>query len=267
MPSSRPDADDLVVLVYDPDHAEELVRLVRQHGVPGQLRACWDEATARAEIADVHVLVSGPFLTAALAEAHNLMWIQSLWAGIDTWTRESLRPGVQLTRMSDIDRPYMTEYVFAHLLSSTQDVAELRAAQEAGQWRPQPSGRLEGRSEWWDGARSVATSGTSPPGSVCPYAASAAARQAFLPVISPIYGQSEIGEFLAGLRILVVALPATPETCGLIDGPGMRHHTPRLRPHRARGRRRRRGPEPRGVPARWVAGPPSSTSIAASERR
>jgi glyoxylate/hydroxypyruvate reductase A len=110
----------------------------------------------------------------------------------------------------------MAEYVFAHLLSSTQRVADFRAAQSEHRWQPLPMRRLTGP---------LGVAGWGSIGSRIGHIAAAfgltvrGLRRGAGRVASgeiPVYGAAELDTFLDGLQVLVTVLPATAQTRGLI---------------------------------------------------
>lgn len=217
--ATRPSAADLVTLVYDPDESELLADLLRRRGVPGTVHACASEEEVARVIADVHVIVSGPFPNRLLAQASQLRWIQSLWAGIDSWLPAPIPAGVPLTRMSGVFGHHMSEYVFAHLLTRTQLVHHFHHAHRAGLWAP-PSRTttLAGRSLGVVGlghvGRRIAELGIAFKMTVRALRRGPSDPDETLTV----FPLERLEEFLHGLDVLVLAIPATAESKNLIGG-------------------------------------------------
>lgn len=215
----RPGATELTVLVYEPQHAEEFVELLVERNAPGRFIACSDETSVHGAIRNCHVVVSGPFPVAALDSARELLWIQSLWAGVDSWRTVDLPHGVRLTRMTEIHGPYIAEYVFAHLLSGSQRVAQFHDAQMARRWEPLATHRLHGPlgvAGWGEIGRHI---GRVAAGFGLPVRAFSRSGHGVDPYGNPVFASSELHSFLAELQILVLALPGTPGTRGLIGRP------------------------------------------------
>ena len=162
--------------------------------------------------------------------------------------------------MAGVYEAYMAEYVLGFLLLRTQEVDRIRASQAARAWEPFEKACAAGLDDGDRGHRARRLGGRALRGGVrdarlglCRDPAGRAAHSAY----ERVYGSDERDEFLAGLDVLVLAMPVTPNTRGMIDAGRARgaarrgaalQHQPwrarrRARTHacarRGRGRRRR----------------------------
>jgi glyoxylate/hydroxypyruvate reductase A len=203
------------VLIVDP-HADEIATAMRGLGVTADLRTCTDASTAAAELPLVDVLMTGPFPVELLRDACNLRWVQSLWAGVDTWARADVPEGLPVTRMTEVFGGRMGEYVLAHLLGDTQEVPRFAASQARAAWEPVATRTLRGQvagvaGTGWIGSdviRLLAGVGMDVRG----------LNRSGRPIegTSRTYPASALRAFLAPLDVLVLVLPATSATTGLI---------------------------------------------------
>lgn len=154
-----------------------------------------------------------------LSAGFGARWIQSTWAGVrpivDALARSSAQP--QITGVRDIFGPQISEYVMAYLLRLSRRSALFEQQQQQRQWQELWPDRLTGKKLTIVGTGSIGShlarvasafgmmvTGVSRSGSV---------NDAFH-VMLPL-GQCH--KALAGADVVVLTLPDTPETEGLID--------------------------------------------------
>jgi len=216
-------------VVYEPAQAAAIVAELEARGVAARLIACTTEGSLRAALGEADFLVAIPFPAELFRAAPRVRWLQSLSAGVEAWLAAPGPPPWPITRMTGLYERYITEYVFAHLLYRTQELAVLGRAQSRREWLP--------RSEWMTiRTRSVRGQvlGVAGLGSIGREVARAGEAFGMRvrglrrdPELDPaasagpvrVFGPAELEQFLTGLDILVVTLPLTTETSGLIGGP------------------------------------------------
>ncbi|MFT5233320.1 MAG: phosphoglycerate dehydrogenase-like enzyme, partial [Candidatus Krumholzibacteriia bacterium] len=172
------------------------------------------------DAADAHVVDES-----LIAAAPNLRWVQAWSAGVDRYLemdglRESER--IVLTNMQGVHGPAIAEHVFATLLSLTRQLPALAAAQRAGTWdRKTAAGAttLAGRTMFVVGMGGI--------GSQIASRAHAFDMRVLATVRKPdeldrpdyvdeLGGAADLDRFLAAADVVVIALPLTAETNGLI---------------------------------------------------
>ena len=153
-----------------------------------------------------------------LARLPKLEAIFNLGAGVDALLADPTLPDVPIVRIVDEDLTgRMTEWVVMNVLMHHRRVAALRAAQARSAWvdLPQPAAR----------AVRVGVMGL---GVLGQDAAAVLVRLGFdvagwsrtaraVPDVATFAGEGELGAFLARTDILVVLLPLTEETRGLLN--------------------------------------------------
>ena len=128
-------------------------------------------------------------------------------------------PLVPITRMAGVYEAYMAEYVLGFLLLRTQEVDRIRANQAARAWLPFEKASLRGSTMgiagWVTSAppsRAAAAAFEMTVWGLCRDPASHAPDAAF----QRVFGNDRRSEFYAGLDVLVLALPVTPHTRGIV---------------------------------------------------
>jgi phosphoglycerate dehydrogenase-like enzyme len=211
---------DPTTVVYHPRIGREIVEAMRVARAPGTLVACTTEDAMAAAVETADVLMATHCDLGAVVEAPRLAWIQSLASGVEDWMQPPGPPRCPITRMTGIYEHYMAEYVLGYLLERTQEMARARTAQEAREWRVFEKSSLAGSIIGIAGmghvgsavARCAAVFGMTVHG-LC----REPTRREHDPAFERVFGIADLFSFLAGLDVLVLALPSTPETRGLID--------------------------------------------------
>ena len=149
---------------------------------------------------------------------HQLQLVVNLGAGVDALLARTDLPDVSVVRLSDPDMArMMAGYVLFAVLRYARDIPQLEAAQRRGKWHyihPREAGSIR-----------VGVLGLGELGGL---AATELTRQGFdvhgwsrtlhtLPGVTSSAGLDALPDFLRELEILVVMLPLTPQTRGLLD--------------------------------------------------
>jgi phosphoglycerate dehydrogenase-like enzyme len=207
-------------VVYHPRIGREIVEVMRAAAAPGTLVACTTEAEMAREMARADVLMATHCDLAPVMAGTRLQWIQSLASGVEDWMGPPGPPRCPITRMAGVYECYMAEYVLGFLLLRTQEVDRLRAAQSARAWEPFEKGSLKGAT--------IGVAGMGFVGSAVARCAAAfemtvwglcrdARGRALDAHFQRVFGSADRAEFFAGLDVLVLAMPITPSTRGIID--------------------------------------------------
>lgn len=214
-------------VVLLPGQSSELVRQLDRDELDCELVSCASETEVMEKIRTATILVSTPVSASTISAGAELRWIQSLAAGIEGWLN-SVPPTIPITRMTGVYERYMAEYVFAHLLFDSQKLEELAHAQAHRTWeRMNQYGPLAAKYTRSLAGLTLGVAGLGHVGTAVARLAKAFGmhviglrRSSNRPssggeVADSYFGRSELDEFLAGLDVLVLTLPATPETNGM----------------------------------------------------
>lgn len=226
------------VLVFVPGRSSEYATLVRDalaerarrqaHPEPAADPPVVRSAESPAQAADLCdwpdcFLGAGLEPSILLAMPH-LRWVHWVWAGVDRLTmdpafRKALadRP-LLLTRTVDVFGPGIAEYVLAHCLALAWRLPETLEAQQSRQWRRVRPGRVRGKRLGVAGLGSIGAE-VARLGRRVGMEVSGLTRSGEHAEVGPVFPVSRMGEFVAGLDYLVLTLPLTPETTGLVGRP------------------------------------------------
>jgi phosphoglycerate dehydrogenase-like enzyme len=175
-----------------------------------------EEASAR--ISDADILLSGSFPEDLLRSAPRLQWVQVLMAGVEDVVPIARRhPQIVFSRMVDAFSGYIAEYVFAELLARERGLDRTRAAQAERRWDRFVARTLAGKTLGVAGLGSIGTEVVRKArafdmrvnGLSRTVAKSALVDRHFLP--------DRWCDFVADLDMLVLTLPRTSETEGVIN--------------------------------------------------
>jgi phosphoglycerate dehydrogenase-like enzyme len=176
-------------------------------------------------------------------------------AGVNAFLDAPFPPKVALTRIENVFSPWMSEYTVGWLLWSTQQMEALRAAQRARRWEPVTPAALRGKTLAVVGLGSVGRS-------------IARAARAFgmrvigmnrsgrrVTEVERVYRRTGFRDLLQASDYVVLALPLTPETRGVLGEAELRA----MRPHAwlvnvGRGPLIQEESLVRALSERWIAG-------------
>ena len=203
------------VVVYLPGQSEALAAALQGYKLKVELIPCDTEEDAVRECRNADILVSLPINRAAYDGAHNLRWIQSLSAGVEGWIR-SAPAHIPITRMAGVYERYMAEYVFAYLLYGSQSLRRIHEQQARHEWAPFNTRSVSGL---WMGIAGAGLVGQA----IAKLARSFGMNVAFLGRTSKRASEvsalserffilPELAQFLRDLDVLVITLPATPDS-------------------------------------------------------
>lgn len=205
------------ILIYSRD-PEPFRQWLEDHGCPGRCDAASSLEEAEAVIGDVDVILGGRIPDGLLARAHALRWFQSMNAGIENLVAaEGLRPEVLLTRVVDQFGGPISEYVFAELLARVREIERLREMQARREWRHFVTDTLAGKVLGVAGlgsiGKEIVRKGKAFDMTVYGLSRTGAGASS---VDRHFDGDSWI-DFVRDLDVLVLTLPLTPETEGVVD--------------------------------------------------
>ena len=203
------------VLVYhgDPRYAK-LVRVPKGRAV---VRAAATPSEAATLVGDAEILYAWKFPPQLYAKAQRLRWLQAMGAGVDWALVPDLPSGVILTRAPGVFGPWMAEYVIGWCSWVTQRVETYREAQRQRRWLDQVlPDRLLGKTlaivGLGDIGRDVARAAR-----VFGMRVLGVSRRG-RPVreVERVYPVGQMARALRQADFVVILLPLTPETRGII---------------------------------------------------
>lgn len=217
--------DPTTVLLYHPDEAGEYAKLVRAPKGAIRLHLASNREEAALLIAEAEILYAWGFPVDLLRHARRLRWVQVMGAGVDRFLEAPLPPEVKLTRAA-VFGPWMAEYTLGWLLWVTLRMEAVRQAQAARRWAPFNADRLGGRTLGILGAGSI--------GRAIARAAKGfgmrvtGVNRSGKPVagVDRIYRRSALRALLREADVVVLVLPLTPKTRGIIGEAELRAMKP-----------------------------------------
>ncbi len=150
-------------------------------------------------------------LESMLAQMPSLRVIQTLSAGVDRLLAK-VPPGVTLCDAAGSRDAAVSEWVIAVILASLKLLPEMRDRQRRHSWQEEQPGELAGRSAMILGYGSI---GTAVEARLAPFGVDLfrVARRAR----AGVHGVQELRSLLGLADIVIVLLPLTPATSGLLD--------------------------------------------------
>jgi len=205
------------VLVYDASEAARYAALVRAPRGRVVVHVASTPAQAAAHVAEADVVYGWKFPPELYAKAERLRWLHGMGAGVEWALVPALPSRVVVTRAPGVFGPWMAEYVLGWCLWVTQRMAAYQDAQRRRAWIQHVAPeRLAGKT--------LAIVGLGDIGRVVARAARALdmrvvgvtrSRRA-VSGVDRVYPSRELSRALAGADFVVVILPLSEQTRGLI---------------------------------------------------
>jgi glyoxylate/hydroxypyruvate reductase A len=209
---------DRSILVYHPEpgDAQGYARRIKQPRPVFTVTACSTQAEAELHVADAEILYAWNFPPHLLLRAKRLRWVQNMGAGVERFLIPELPKGVALTRIAGIFGPWMAEYVLGWCLWHTQRTELFRAQQRQSRWRQVDPLRLHGAElcivGLGDIGRTIARAARGVEMRIS--GVSQSGRKA--PGVDRVYRARDLGKPLASADFVVLTVPLTAATRGLI---------------------------------------------------
>jgi phosphoglycerate dehydrogenase-like enzyme len=216
--------EPVTVLVYYPEAREAKAYAAAVHARHGRIRvvAAASPAEAKAVVAEAEVLYAWKFPPELYADATRLSWLQAMGAGVDWALVPTLPAAVTVTRIPGIFGPWMREYVLGWCLSITQRTETYRRAQRERRWREDilPE-RLAGKTitivGLGDIGRTIAAGARALGLRVLGVSRSGRAVRG----VDQVFRLPRLGRALGEADFVVVSLPLTGDTKGLLGVPAL----------------------------------------------
>jgi phosphoglycerate dehydrogenase-like enzyme len=197
-----------------------LARLILEPHLPADAEVRWfasaEDARAMAPGAEVGWLdmYEASDMVAALNRAHDLKWLNTIYAGIDWMPIEALAArGVTVTNGAGINAITIAEYVVMGMLTVAKGYREVVRAQDRHEWLKSPPGRVElaGTNALLLGAGAI---GSLIKARLAAFdvAVTTVRRTPSPGDLGPGQWRARLGEF----DWVILAVPATPETQAMI---------------------------------------------------
>ena len=208
-----------VVLVYHPFEADAYARLIRPpRGRPVDVQVCASEAAAAPVAVAADVVYAWQFPHALYPRATRLTWLQAMGAGVDWVLGPALPPRVVVTRVPGVFGPWMSEYVLGWCAWVTQRMETYRTAQRERRWiETELPGRLRGKALALVGVGDVGREIARVARAVGLRVIGVSRSGRRVPGLDRVHRVSALHQVLASADFVVLAIPLTAATRGLID--------------------------------------------------
>ena len=206
----------LLILTENSSHYAELIE--RLDFARLEFIACDRTMDAKNHAEDCNIILGEPARIAPVLDvAENLQWIQSTYAGVETFITPSQRTDYLLTGVRDLFGPLMSEYVFAYILAFERNILQTYENQQERLWQDMPYKSLKGTLLGICGlgsiGRHIALTGKHFGMEVWGYKRS----DEVVPGIDRLFTQTGFRDFSAHPDYIVITLPHTPESFHLFD--------------------------------------------------
>jgi phosphoglycerate dehydrogenase-like enzyme len=167
--------------------------------------------------------VDGKFPEELLKPASRLQWIQSTLAGVDHIVRSPfLRDEILLTRVGGVFGRFMAEYVLGYLLYLVLRIAYVIENQKKAHWEPFMPGTLEGRVMGILGLGEIGSEIARKAKEFGMKVLGLKRTAGHYPYVDRLFLESQLSEFLPQVDFLVITVPLTPRTQGMIRAQELR---------------------------------------------
>lgn len=149
----------------------------------------------------------------------NVRWVQSTGAGVDAWLQPVELPrDIVLTRTPESFGPMIAEWALSRALAFVTRIPELVEAQREHRWSPPDVGALRGSHVVVVGTGDVGTHvGRLFAAMGCRVSGVSRTGQGDVAVFSTMHRTEELAEVAATADWLILTLPLTPATRGLVN--------------------------------------------------
>lgn len=208
----------LIPLISDIDSSERLLWLESLGRVLPEFRVLPSEQLSEAQARQARIAIVANPSPEELRRFPNLVWVQSLWAGVEKMVRMSELERVAIVRMQDPELArVMAEAVLAWTLYLHRDMPAYARQQKERVWHQRayarPSERCVGVLGTGNLGQAAIQALLSSGFKVCSW--SRTARE--IEGVTHYAGSAQLPEMLSQCDLLVALLPLTPDTHHLID--------------------------------------------------
>jgi phosphoglycerate dehydrogenase-like enzyme len=206
------------ILIYHQLDPGEYVAWLQNHGCPGTVFGTSDSDESRPYLQHADVIVAWRFPSELFREAPCLRWVQSMGAGIDGVSDVlRLRADVVLTRILDVFSKPIAEFVFAEMLAQVRNLDRARSNQRSCLWGRFEPGSLEGKTIGVAGLGSIGMELVRKARAFDMRVFGLSRGSEHAHQVDRHFGPDEWLNFVPELDFLVLTLPLTSRTCGIVD--------------------------------------------------
>ncbi len=200
------------------DEVERYAAALRDNGVDetGFHKAETIDDLSEAALGCEVALAKPVLLCEVLERMPNLRWVQSTYAGVDPLLQPGLPRGYQLTGVKGVFGPLMSEYVLGQIISVERQFRRLDQAQAESRWEPLPYRGLDGCTLGIAGLGSIGRRIAATAGHFGMRVLGYKRSPGEVDGVERVYSGDAFPEFAAAVDYLVLVLPATDETRGLV---------------------------------------------------
>ena len=154
----------------------------------------------------------------SVSDMGNVRWIQCTGAGVDSWMASELDPSILLTRSPESFGPMIAEWAVSRIFAIQLQLLELAESQRERRWAPRDIARVAGTRALVVGTgdigRAIAHALHALGVHVTGVSRSGTANSA---AFSAVHPASELANLVGNADWIVVAVPDTPASRGLIS--------------------------------------------------
>jgi phosphoglycerate dehydrogenase-like enzyme len=208
----------VLVHYHKPAFLKRFEEILREARPDLELLVCEDRDSIEKAVPEVDIIYAGStFPLDVLDRAKKLKWIQSMGAGIENFLRAGLiPPDVVLTRVRNVFGNIMSEYATAYIYAMTQKMPTVFENKRKKSWSLYLVDSIR--------QKTVGVMGLGSIGSTVAYRLQLTGAETIgfdgqernVPFLSRVYGPSELDAFLKRVDFLVLCLPHTKETEGIL---------------------------------------------------
>jgi phosphoglycerate dehydrogenase-like enzyme len=208
----------VLVHYHKPEFLKRFEELLREARGDLRLLVCEDRDSIEKAVPEVDIIFAGStFPLDVLDRATKLKWIQSMGAGIENFLRAGLiPPDVVLTRVRGVFGNIMSEYATAYIYAMTQKMPAVFENKRKKSWGYYLVDSIR--------RKTVGVMGLGSIGSTVAYRLQLTGAETIgfdgqernMPFLSRVYGPSELEAFLKRIDFLVLCLPHTKGTEGIL---------------------------------------------------
>lgn len=208
---------NLLLYTLRDQEIDEYAQLVQSAQLPLNLMVCRSPAEAQAAIPQADIVFGVHLPGEIYALASRLKWIQSMWAGVERLLPAPLPLEVVITKPWGVFGQYISQYVFGHLLARRIHLMSTWAAQQEHKWQPYRIEPIRGTRLGIAGMGDIGTDLAKVGRSLGMEIWGLNRDGRTHPLVDQMFAQTDLTEFVAGVDVVVIILPATAETKGLFN--------------------------------------------------
>jgi len=175
-----------------------------------------EEVTAR--LPEAQILWAYDFPVELLAHGTQLRWFQVMGAGVDHLLgRTEIPRGLVITNVKGVFGPSMAEYALAYMFAHAQRIIQVREQQEQRVWEQLEPGLLHGKTAGIVGLGSIGREVAQLCAAVGLRVLGAKRTPGDVEHVERVYTTAELDAMLPECDFLILCVPRTPQTTGLMS--------------------------------------------------